>query len=256
MIDYIVSDEFGANACKHCASLFIIKQHVLIAPTEDDKSATITFIRFKGRTFGITCKHVVQLLRGRIAESKNEFSHTFFIALKKHHVVHDRFIIPPSDWVTPEPDIAICELDSEFPLHVGKSALDIEKCVVPPLKNIKFAIAVGFPDRLKEQIPEGLGYRLSMPCVHAVAENQSTEGPSFSLYSELESTPAIRDLSGFSGGPIYWSDETNYGLLGITYESPSLDSLAGPNAIHIRGHLVDHETLERWVAHVPRLFPS
>ena len=252
---YVVSDEFLSNACKHCAPLFIIRHQVEMAPKADDPSATITFIRFRERTFGITCKHVVKMLQGRIKESGNPFSHTFFIALKKHHVVQDRFLVPPGDWITPEPDIAIRELHPDFAEYVGKSALDVQTCVVPPLSAVAFAVAVGFPDRLKEQISEGPGYRLSMLCVHAVAENRSTQGHSFSLFSELESTPAIRDLSGLSGGPIYWSNESEYGLLGITYESSPLEgALAGSAAIHIKGHLADLATIERWTSQVPRLY--
>jgi len=227
----------------------------MMAPTANDPSATLTFIRFRGCTFGITCKHVVESLRSRIQESNNQFSHSFFIALKKHQIVQDRFHIPSGDWITPEPDIAIRELHPDFPAHVGKSALDIEVCVVPPLSEISFAVAVGFPDRMKGQIQNELGYRLSMPCVHVVADNMSSQGPSFSLFSELESTPAIRDLSGLSGGPIYWSNESKYGLLGITYESSPLDgALAGGAAIYIKGHLADLSTIERWTNQVPRLY--
>ena len=252
---YTVSDEFGANACKHCASLFIIRQHVEMVPTVDDPSATLTFIKFHGRTYGVTCKHVVKSLRYEIKKSGSEHSHTFFIALKRHHVVQDRFVVPPGDWVTPEPDIAIRELHPDFPAHVGKVALDVEANPVPPLPEVSFAVAVGFPDRLKTQTTGPLGYQLAMPCVHAVAENHSKAGPSFTLFSELPATPGIRDLSGMSGGPIYWSDETAYGLLGITYESSPLEgSISGSSSVHIKGHHADLETFERWVSHVPHLY--
>ncbi len=249
---YIVSDEFDANACKHCAPLFIIRHHVEMVPTADDLSATLTFVKLQGRTYGITCKHVVTSLRDRIEKSTDKLSYTFFIALKGHHVVQDRFVFPLGDLVTPEPDIAIRELHPDFPVHIGKSALDIDAAPVPPLLGVSFAIAVGFPDRLKTQSPTSLGYQLAMPCVYAVADNHSTSGPSFTLFSELPATPAIRDLSGMSGGPIYWSNDFRYGLLGITYESSPLDgSLAGTAAVHMKGHLADRATLERWVAHVP-----
>lgn len=250
---YTVSDEFEANACKHCAPLFIIRQHVEMAPTVDDPSATLTFIKFKGRTYGITCKHVVTILRDQLKKSGSAFSHTFFIALKRHHVVQDRFVIPPGDWVISEPDIAIRELNPDFPAYVGKVALDIDANPVPPLSEVSFAVAVGFPDRLKTPIPAPLGYQLAMPCVHAVAENHSKSGPSFTLFSELQATPNIRDLSGMSGGPIYWSDEAAYGLLGITYESsPPEGSISGSASVHIKGHVADRETIEEWVSHVPQ----
>ena len=251
---YTVSDEFSANACKHCAPMFIIPHNLDMAPTADDPSATLTFIKFQDRTYGVTCKHVVTALRNMIKATGIDNSHTFFIALKRHHFVQDRFCIPPGDWVTPEPDIAVRELHPDFPAHVGKVALDIDANPVPSLNRVSFAVAVGFPDRLKTQIPASSGYQLAMPCVHAVAENHSKVGPSFTLFSELQATPSIRDLSGMSGGPIYWSDDTAYGLLGITYESSPLDgSVSGASSVHIKGHLADRETIERWVSHVPHL---
>lgn len=252
---YTVSDEFGANAGKHCAPLFIIRQHVEMAPTADDPSATLTFIKFQGRTYGITSKHVVTSLRARNKKSGSQFSHTFFIALKRHHVVQDSFCIPPKDWVAPEPDIAIREIDPDFPAYVGKVAIDIDANPVPELSEVSFAVAVGFPDRLKTQRPAPFGYQLAMPCVHAVADNHSKAGPSFTLFSELQTTPNIRDLSGMSGGPIYWSNETSYGLLGIIYESSPVEgAISGSASILIKGHLADRETIERWVSHVPPLY--
>lgn len=252
---YMVSDNFSSNACKHCAPMFIIKQNLAMAPTADDPSATLTFVRFQGRTYGITCKHVLTNLRERIQESGNEFSHTFFIALKQHHVVQDRFFVPPRDLINPEPDIAIRELHPDFPAHVGKLAIDIEANPVPLLSDVTFAVAVGFPDRLKTQSKAQVGYQLAMPCVHVVADNHSKVGPSFTLFSELQHTPGIRDLSGMSGGPIYWSDGVSYGLLGITYESSPLEgALTGSKSVHIKGHLADREMIERWVSNVPHLY--
>lgn len=252
---HTVSDEFSTYACKHCAPLFIIRQHALMVPTATDSSATLTFIKFQGRTYGITCKHVVTSLRNQIRKSGSEFSHTLFIALKRHHVVQDRFFMPPGDWVTPGPDIAIRELNPDFPAHVGKVALDIDANPVPGLHEVSFAVAVGFPDRLKAQTPAPFGYQLAMPCVQAVADNHSKTGPSFTLFSELQATPNIRDLSGMSGGPIYWSNATAYGLLGITYESSPLEgSVSGAASVHIKGHLADREAIGRWVSHVPHLY--
>ena len=253
---HTVSDEFLAKACKHCAPLFIIRQHVNMAPTAEDPSATLTFIKFQGRTYGITCKHVLSILRDRITISGSESSHTFFVALNQHKVLQDRFIVPPGDWVTPEPDIAIREIDPNFPAYVGKVALDIDANPVPVLSEVSFAVVVGFPDRLKTQTAFPIGYQIAMPCVHAVADNHSDVGPSFTLFSELLATPNIRDLSGMSGGPIYWSDETSYGLLGITYESSPLEnSLSGTASVHIKGHLADRNTIAQWVSHVSPLYP-
>lgn len=155
----------------------------------------------------------------------------------------------------PAPDIAIRELHPDFPAYIGKVALDIDAHSVPLLSGVKFAVAVGFPDRSKTQNPVPSGYQLIMPCVHVVADNISTSGFSFTLYSDkLEHVPSPRDFSGMSGGPIFWSDGDRYGLLGIMYASSQLEkSELPPNSIYIRGILADRETIEKWVSHVPRL---
>lgn len=255
---YLTSNEFHSNSCKHCAPLFIIGEQAEMMPTVDDSNATLTFIKFQGRTYGITCKHVVEDLRNRIKEvekSEDAFSYTFFIALKHRQIVQDCFVFPSGTLVSPEPDIAIRELHPGFPIHVGKLALDIGAHPIPPSSEVSFAVAAGFPDRLKTQNSVPLGYELTMPCVHAVAGTQPIHSHSFTLYSELQATPDIRDFSGMSGGPIYWSNETAYGLLGITYESSPLEgSNLPPASIYIKGHLADGETVERWVSHVPHLY--
>jgi hypothetical protein len=249
-VEFVLCDDLAINGCKHCATLFIVDQRARLAPQVDDSSATITFVRFKGRTFGITCKHVVESLRNRIVGSNNEGSHVFMLDLRKRLIVVDRFIFPRGDWISPAPDIAIRELRPNLPEYIGKVTLDVEKVSVPPLRDIKFAVAVGFPDKLKEKRSDALGDRIAMPCVHALAENISSDGSSFSLRSELKDTPGVRDLSGLSGGPIYWTDANNYGLLGITYESAPMDTFAGSAAVHIIGHLADLETMERWTTQV------
>ena len=61
-------------------------------PTVDDSNATLTFIKFQGRTYGVTCKHVVENLRNRIKKAdkpEDDLFYTFFIALKQRHVVQD-----------------------------------------------------------------------------------------------------------------------------------------------------------------------
>ncbi len=43
-MNYEVCDEIVANACKHCAPLFIIENKIPLNATPDDLSATITFV--------------------------------------------------------------------------------------------------------------------------------------------------------------------------------------------------------------------
>lgn len=93
-MSYIVSDELYDKACKFCAPLLIVKNQPRIEATANDPNATITFIKFQDRTFGITCKHVVEEALWDKIRKFGESSYTFFIGLKTHHVVQDKFVFP------------------------------------------------------------------------------------------------------------------------------------------------------------------
>lgn len=55
------------------------------------------------------------------------------------------------------------------------------------------------------------------------------------------------DFSGVSGGPIYWSTEDRYGILGIVYESAAGSGLLGEKAIHVLGELATPAVIENWI---------
>lgn len=108
-------------------------------------------------------------------------------------------------------------------------------------------MAFGFPTGEKENKHNGEGYRVSMPCVQAVAEGIGGDGQ---FLSTLGDQPIIAHLSGMSGGPVFWSTADHFGLLGVIYEgSPTgaQDDLIERPRVHYFIERCDSEEFSRWV---------
>ncbi|WP_250486558.1 hypothetical protein [Caballeronia sp. GaOx3] len=54
-----------------------------------------------------------------------------------------------------------------------------------------------------------------MPTVTAIARFDALSEFCVRLYGEMDSPPDANNLSGMSGGPIFWSDVDGWGLVGI-----------------------------------------
>lgn len=250
MTKYPVPDNFFPNTARHCVGIFIHEPKIGVEPNENDLNATLTFVKFNGKTYGITCKHVT--------EKENRPS---FVTLTqgKQCIIND-FICPQGDiFVYPAPDIAIRQIHPNFPQAIGKIPIKVEQNNIPALNTIRHSVAVGFPTKEKQKFAVQNGNRIEMPCVHALAEISSINKSNgqLSLHSELEQNVQIKDFNGMSGGPVFWSTEKEYGLLGITYAAllpnPSENSLGGGPRIAIKSELVTPERFKNWLTQFPVL---
>lgn len=255
--DFIVCDFFNENDVLHCASLVITPnldedergRLDFSQPTDNISNGTITFVKHGGKTYGITCWHIIEIFRDKEVEH-GQYSHSMRTMLNGFYIVQDRFFRPSADFGQPQPDVAIRELAPEFIKKIEKEPIDIDILPVQPDK-LKYAIAIGFPSALKYKKNEenGFGYRVSMPHVSIVAElTAGKPNQRFSLFSQLEDKPETSDYSGASGGPIYWSTENEFGILGIIYESAAGTALLGDQSIHISGELATPEIIKTWIS--------
>jgi len=254
--DFIACDFFKENDALHCASLVITpnftqsdRGHLEFSkPTEAISNGTITFVKCNDKTYGITCWHIIEIYREKEVEH-GEYSHSMRTMLNGFYVVQDRFFRPSADFGQPQPDIAIRELNPAFLEKIEKEAIDLDSPAVQP-EQLKYAIAIGFPSLMKYRKDEdnGSGYRVSMPHVQIVAElsnGQSTQR--FSLFSQLDKVPDTLDYSGASGGPIFWSTDEEYGILGIIYESAAGSEIFGDKSVHVSGELATPSTIKQWI---------
>ena len=168
------------------------------------------------------------------------------------------FLTPPPAFPYPQPDIAICPVQKNLPGRIRKRPFE-----VLPQSDAKWpvphAVAVGFPTAEKyDQQEEQGGIRMVLPCVHAIAEGLNSPGSSdqVQFHSEISERPKVASLSGMSGGPVFWSDDTSHGLIGFVKEAMDTTSEEGGGTFYVEPKVhfvcqrVDFAILEKWTQYV------
>jgi hypothetical protein len=255
MVDYPITAKLHQKPAKHCATLAVTQNVITSAgwphfaqPDAALRNGTLTFVKSGGRTFGITCNHVVQHYRKVLAASGEPFSHSMRTMLNGFCVVLDRFVQPRAQLGEQAPDIAIREINTDHVAHIGKEAMDLDAMSEPP-DHIRHAYAVGFPEKLKyHKFDDQPGFRISLPQVEVLAELARPPDRRFTMFSELEKSAADIDYSGMSGGPIYWSTEDDYGILGVIYEGGAGE---GNQTIYVYGEIATPDVIRSWIEQCP-----
>jgi len=252
-----VCDVLEENPARFCAALAVVptvddqsRIPQFSQPSEAHRSGTMTFVRSGGRSFGITCLHVVETLRNANKSGQHYLLRTM---LNGFYVVHDRFIQPLQPLGSPPLDIAIRELHPDFAKSLGKEELHIDDMSEAP-GDISFGYAVGFPENLKRRLEEDHGYRISMPQCTVLVEINRQPNQRFALYSQVHrESVAYEQFSGMSGGPIFWSDDHKFGIYGIVYEGGVQASTEDKADIYVFGELATPDTIRSWIKEIPAL---
>lgn len=238
-------DHFSSGACKHCVALFLMKG---ARPTENHMSATLTLVKHAGRLFGLTAGHVVEMA---VAAGMDLAT----VRGKVEHFPPDRFWSPAS---LDAPDISLVELQTDLWKTLKKKPISLRTS--PLFDELTHGIAVGFPTDTKFRLACFGGYFVASPCVHVIAESSAREGGTFVLHSELPKTPDVENLSGLSGGPVFWTSAKDYGLLGVVRSAPSIEPPStggltpGPRLM-IRVQRVTPERFDHWLEQMPAKRP-
>lgn len=254
MSKFPVCDTLYNQPTASCAPLFIVEtfektENGVLYPTkpsENDRSATITFIEFESRVFGITCWHVISSYRSLLKAHSSDISHSMYLMTNGQNTVIDRFVRPQPPLAEPVLDIALREFNPDLLKAIGKTPikLDIAKKIPNTLNH---AYAVGFPEKEKRKINTNTGHRIGMQSVEVLAEINTRPRSRFSLHSELSDPPQTTGLSGMSGGPIFWTTKNDYGLLGIIYEGCINSKLTNQYSVNIFGEFADFHKLYDWI---------
>ena len=133
-IDYPICETLMNETSKHCVALVITEDlvksekggRVFAQPSNELRNGTMTFVATGGKTYGITCWHVVKHYR-EFCKDKHPSTASMRTMVKGFHMVLDRFFRPEPDFGHPNLDIAIRELHPGFPLKIGKVAIDLDK---------------------------------------------------------------------------------------------------------------------------------
>ncbi len=211
------------GACKYCAPIARAKMKEFfkraLIPREDELTATVTFIKVRERTYAVTARHVTDGFERNVRDEGEE-AESYFIPINNGRILRPSFVQPPSTFIQPEPDIVVMPIPDDLPSHVGKKAFEILDKPEPEFP-LSHSLAVGFPTSAKSQQSEENGSRMQFPCVFAVAEGTGTKdqmADQLQFLSEINE-PVEIELSGMSGGPVFWSKDEEHGLLGFVKEA-------------------------------------
>ena len=257
-----------ARAGRHCATIARLKYRSELdrglVPNAGEPTGTVTFVSYEGRTYAVTAAHVISTF-DNLRKAEGRDLEGYHVPAKPGVAIAGPFLTPPhSDLFGGRTlDVAICPVNSSLPGRVGKEAFAID-ANGDPSWPVSHALAVGFPTDSKLDLPEAGGVRLGMRCVHALAEGVGGSGTSdqVQFYSELPERPELVSLSGMSGGPVFWSTEEGFGLVGFVKEAldvepkPGEDTLyAGPR-VHFLCQRVDHALIGDWARYVDDRWPA
>lgn len=258
---YPIVTELNENPSRHCATLAIAESPKNgkfdlkpVYPDEKSRNGTLTFVKTEGKTFGITCWHVIEYFRELINKTGKEDSISLYSMTPEPYVVIDRFIRPTSNSEFHKLDIAIRQIRADFVQALGKEPIDLDKQVM--IKNIEFGYAVGFPEDLKyiKETSNTLKTILSLPTVSILAEISRQPDSRFTLFGEFDQPQGYDTYSGMSGGPIFWSTEDSYGIFGITYEANPTNFAGHSMGVMLAGELATPETIKHWITQIDEIF--
>lgn len=237
------------EARKFCTAFGIVPKQTEYVPqllNAGMDNGTLTFIEHGNDYFAVTCKHVVEVMRFR---NKKYGEGSYVLATLKDgtYLLGDEFHIPSSPAGSHvDLDIAIAHIPRDFPAQIGKRFLKLAAANDERPIPLKYAIAVGFPTGDKTETYGPDGYRVVMPCVQATAEAMVSERQFLSILSDA---PATGDLSGMSGGPVFWSTADDFGLVGFVYEGDQTgvanDMIQHPR-IRFFVETCDYHEFSRW----------
>jgi hypothetical protein len=245
-----------ADAGKHAATLALHRYRPGrgFVPAEGEPTGTVTFLEIDGKTYALTAAHVIDILNK--AASECGMPHGSFIAPKEPGVsISGPFLVPPKDLAARcPPDVALRPIAAELPGHIGKTAFVVREDNCAP-EQITHGQAVGFPSLCKADVSDRRGIYSAMQCVHAVAEFVHESADQVIFRSHIADFPKTASLSGMSGGPVFWSDEGNYGLAGIVIEAADAapeESLFNFPMVQFIAQRVDYQTLLDWADYADR----
>ena len=123
MVQYPIADSLHRNAAIHCATLAVTENLIagqewpqIAQPSAALRNGTLTFVKSGGRTYGITCQHVIQHYRSVLAASGEPDSHTMRTMVNGFYVVLDRFVQPHAQFGDPSPDVGKSPVPHKAPI--------------------------------------------------------------------------------------------------------------------------------------------
>lgn len=253
--------ERSALMNSHCAPLFIGKNYLADGHDEKTISATVTFVRFEGVDYAITCRHVSDVAYASLNSTARIHFGRAVIQLKEFSgKTFERSLMDVDG--DKKIDISITAFGSRYLETISgtsgkrKSPIDLDNFQAVMVSENDIGLAVGFPDAHKSLN----GEFVQSPMVEAMAAFNTSLEPgqeTFALHSTLDK-PSKFGLSGISGGPIFALDTNGSprpcGIVfeghpsNISYEASSSSSFFNSNDLFIRGYALTPTNFEAWLS--------
>lgn len=217
------------------------------------ETATVTFLKMAERTYAVTAGHAIEAFE-EIAKNNGHHYQGYMCLQDPGVAILGPFLVPPANYPHPVPDIAICPIDEGLPSHIGKTPFEV-LAAGDAKWPVEFGLAFGFPTAEKydlESFPKGT--KMALPCVRAVAEGLNSTGASdqVQFHSNLPKAPSVKSLSGMSGGPVFWSNGAEHGLVGFVKEALDVTPKEGEETFYTEPKVnficqrADYSILKNW----------
>lgn len=285
----LMGDNDKPNTHEYCCPIYITSMYGLMFENEESvlpqgeqlpntRNGTLTFVEFNDQIYGITCRHVVKELddqnslkqRENIQKYGEEVKfveeaqlHFFFpkgdfqihINSKFHKVVGDEYI-------GKHPDVAIARISKGKLDQIGRKAIRFEKICQVATEQIanSYGIATGYPEKKRRYNIDSrnLG-ELGISNLVAIAPFNTITEDKIVLFAELDEEVDADNISGISGGPIFYMDEIDFGMVGIISQGRDINlSKSVPNesafsgsTLWIDGVRISKDNLENWINQIP-----
>jgi hypothetical protein len=258
-----IPDHVHKTASKNCEPLFLSKPFLSDGHDVETANGTITFVRYQGEIFGVTCAHVFyqQMVSRKWLTLHGKNRYVYQLGVFTANGYQSNFRPLRGDGGTEGPDIALIYFgESVEQIHFprkNKAAVDLDSWSKPNWEHIKVPVAFGYPTEHKNQA----GDYLQSPLIGVAAEATrllSEYDESFLMVSSLSEENTYY-FSGMSGGPVYHVADSDSAptLIGIVYagvpgssaewQKRDTQAFLTKCDVQIRAHSLTPEIFERWL---------
>lgn len=222
-------------------------------PRPEDQTATVTFIEYEGRAYAVTAWHVVTFFKCQ-AKKEGIESEDYFLPARPGKVLRSPFIQPLPFYPDQHPDVGIMPIPADLPAAIGKEVYRFTDQEL--LDPVPYALAAGFPTDAKYLIETGEivlpGVILAAGGVGSHKDSDQMQFDSDVIDNEGNRTRFEGNVSGISGGPVFWSDGNRHGLLGFVKQCAESTKDGSRERVNIICQRTTYAKFARWVSYVDR----
>lgn len=258
---------FEFTASTHCEPIYLMRNIRGERQDRDTESATVTYVKFNGKYYALTCAHVADAREDGV-ESKPLLVPTVwglsgkgfaFRAGSENSLAGEFRTFKRARSGHRRPDIAIALLSDDFiRLHMqpkGKTPLDLDKLEQLDWSLVRTCAAWGFPNNAKSSSGTVVSAALLTVILELQSQRMSYDRDEFVLASHLPESDGT-SFSGLSGSAVYCLQKDG-GIrpVGIVYEGSPGDSSSekadgsfyGPSDFQINALVLSQGKFKGWL---------